>query len=66
VKEVDSGIRRYTMPKQFENPEAKKLDDEIVSVESAQKKIENVAEKAAEKPAKTEQKFDKDHKIFSI
>ena len=53
------------MPKQFENPEAAKLEDETVSNQSAQTKIDIIAEKAAAKPAKTEQKFDKDHTIFS-
>ena len=53
------------MPKQFENPAAAKLEDETVSDQSAQTKIDIIAEKAAAKPAKTEQKFDKDHTIFS-
>ena len=53
------------MPEQFENPEATKLEDETGSDSSAQKKIERVAEKAAEKPAKVEQKYDADHIIFS-
>jgi len=49
------------MPKQFENAETTKLEDEIVSDPSAQKRIERVADKAAQKPAKTEQKFDKEN-----
>jgi len=53
------------MPNQFENPEATKLEDETVADTTAQKKIERVADKAAAKPAKTEQKFDKEHTIFS-
>ena len=53
------------MPTQFENPEATKLEDETVSDPTAQEKIEHVADKAAAKPAKTQQKFDKDHTIFS-
>ena len=53
------------MSKQFENPEATKLEDETVSDEVAEKKIDRVAEKAAEKAAKTEQRYDKDHIIFS-
>ena len=54
------------MPERFENPEAKKLEDEIVSDASPQKKIDRVAEKAAEKSTKTEQKFDKDNSnLFS-
>ena len=54
------------MPHQFENPEATKVEDETVSKESEPKKIEHVAEKAAAKAAETEEKYDKDHKIFSI
>jgi hypothetical protein len=49
------------MPEQFENPEATKPEDETVSNASAQKRIERVAEKAAKKPAKTEQRYDKDN-----
>jgi hypothetical protein len=49
------------MPKQFENAEAAKLEDETDSNLSAQKRIERVADKAAQKPAKTEQKFDKEN-----
>ena len=37
------------MPEQFENPEVIKLEDETVSDAAAQKRIERVAEKAAEK-----------------
>ena len=54
------------MPHQFENPEATKVEDETVSKESEQEGKEHVAEKAAVKGAATEQKYDKDHKIFSI
>jgi hypothetical protein len=46
------------MTTQFENPEATKLEDETVSDASAQKRIERVAEKAAEKASHTEQNFD--------
>lgn len=53
------------MPKQFENSEATKLEDEMVSDASAEKKIEHIAEKAAEKASKTENKYDKDHSLFS-
>jgi len=54
------------MTTQFENPEAKKLDDETLSDASKQKKIDHVAEKAAEKSSKTEQQFDQDNSnIFS-
>jgi hypothetical protein len=54
------------MPHQFENPEATKVEDETVSKESEQKAIEHVAEKASVQGAVTEQKYDKDHKIFLI
>jgi hypothetical protein len=53
------------MPKQFENPEARKLEDETVSDAAAEKRIDRVAEKAAGKAAKTEQSYDQDHTIFS-
>jgi hypothetical protein len=53
------------MAKQFENPEATKLEDETATDATAQEKIERVADKAAAKPAKVEQKFDKEHTIFS-
>ncbi|MGB9407727.1 MAG: hypothetical protein WCA89_09325 [Terracidiphilus sp.] len=54
------------MTVQFENPEAKKLEDETVSSVLPQKKIERVAEKAAEKSTKAVQNYDKDNsKLFS-
>jgi hypothetical protein len=53
------------MPEQFENPEAVKLEKETVSDETAQQKIDRVAEKAAQKPAHTVKKYDKDHAIIS-
>ena len=53
------------MSKQFENPEAAKLEDETVSEATAAKRIERTAEKAAEKSTNTEQRYDKDHNIFS-
>jgi hypothetical protein len=53
------------MPKQFENPDAAKLEDETVAEESADKKIERVAEKAARKSTTTEQKYDEEHTIFT-
>jgi hypothetical protein len=53
------------MFKQFENPEASKLEDETAAKESADEKIQHVAEKAASKGAKTEQEYDKDHTIFT-
>jgi hypothetical protein len=53
------------MPEQFENPEAKKLKDETVSDATAKKKIDRVAEEAAEKASHTVKSYDKDHTIFS-
>ena len=53
------------MPKQFENPQEQKVEDETVSKESSGKRIDNVAEKAAEKASKTEQKNENDRPIFS-
>ena len=53
------------MPEQFENLEATKLEDETVSDASAKKRIEHVAEKAAEKASKTEKDYDKDHSLFT-
>jgi hypothetical protein len=53
------------MPEQFENPEVTKLEDETVSDLTAQKQIERVAEKAAEKVAHTEKNYDQGHPIIS-
>jgi hypothetical protein len=54
------------MTKKFENPNVEKLEDETVSNISPEKRVERVADKAAEKPAKTQQKFDKDNNgLFS-
>jgi hypothetical protein len=53
------------MPEQFENPKATKLGDATAADESADKKVELVAEKAAMKSTKTEQEFDKEHDIFT-
>jgi hypothetical protein len=53
------------MPEQFENTDATKLENETVSEASAEKRIERVADKAAEQSAKTEQRYDRDHSIFS-
>lgn len=52
------------MFKQFENPEATKLEDETAANKSAEEKIQHVADKAAGKAAKTEQEYDKDHAEF--
>jgi hypothetical protein len=53
------------MPEQFENSEATKLEDETTSDATAEKRIERVADKAAEKSTKTEQRYDRGHEIFS-
>lgn len=65
-KVVDSQPRRWTVPSQFENPEATKLEDETVAEGSADEKVERVAEKAARKSTKTEQEYDKEHDLFTI
>lgn len=53
------------MPEQFVNPQEQKVEDEIAPEESSQKRIGQIAEKAAEKASKTEQKNEKDQPIFS-
>ena len=53
------------MPDQFENPKVTKVEDETVSDAAANKRIERVAEKAAEKASRTEQHYDQDHEIIS-
>jgi hypothetical protein len=53
------------MPEQFQNPEVIKLENETVPDTTAQKRIERVAEKAAEKPSRTEQDYDQGHQIIS-
>jgi hypothetical protein len=56
---ADANNRRNIMTKQFENPNVEKLEDETVSNISPEKRVERVADKAAEKPAKSEQNYDK-------
>ncbi len=53
------------MAKQFENPKETELEDKTTTNATPQKKIEDVADKAAEKAGKTERKFDEAHTIFS-
>jgi hypothetical protein len=53
------------MPKQFENAEATKLEHETGSDATAEKKINQVAEKAAEKASKTVKEYDKEHGVIS-
>ena len=54
------------MANQFQNPAETKVENESTTDTSAQKKVENIADKAAEKPAKTQQKYDTDNnQLFS-
>jgi hypothetical protein len=53
------------MPEQFENPEVTKPENKSISDAAATKRIERVAEKAAEKASHTEQRYDQDHSIIS-
>ena len=53
------------MAEQFENPEVTRLEDETVSDATAEKKINRVAEKAAEKASKTVKDYDKEHTLIS-
>jgi hypothetical protein len=63
-EKVQSQTKRWPMSKQFENPEEAKVEDETAAKESADEKIQHVAEKAAVKSTKTGQEYDKDHTIF--
>jgi hypothetical protein len=53
------------MSNQFENPQVKKLDDVTETVETTEKKIERIADKAAGKSTNTSKKYDKQGKIFT-
>jgi hypothetical protein len=53
------------MSEQFENPNVAKLKDKINSTSLPQNDVEEVAEKAAEKSSKVEQKYDEEHNLFS-
>jgi hypothetical protein len=53
------------MPQQFESSKATKPEDETISDATAEKRIELLADKTAEKATKTEQRYDSDHNIFS-
>jgi hypothetical protein len=54
------------MKKQFENPQEAKVEEETVTNDSTQKRVDRVAEKAAEKSTKAEQHFDKENSnLFS-
>jgi hypothetical protein len=54
-----------TMTKQFKNPKVTTLEDKPASDAAAQKRIELIAEKEAEKSSHAEQNYDHDHPIFS-
>jgi len=49
------------MSDQFQNPKETKVKDETESSTSSKTKVDQVADKLAGKPAKTEQKFDKEN-----
>jgi hypothetical protein len=53
------------MKQQFENEETKKRNDKPESDAPTEKRINQLADKAAEKASKTEQHYDKDHTIIS-
>jgi len=53
------------MPDKNENPEARKLEEAAVSYPSPQKRIEAIAETAARKAARTEQRYDQSHGLFT-
>ena len=54
------------MSKQFENPNEAKVANETVSDSSSEQVINRLAEKAAEKSTKVEQKFDQENStLFS-
>jgi hypothetical protein len=53
------------MPDQFENQEVTKLDDKAAPDPTAEERMDRVAEKAAEKSTKAEQRYDSDHGAFS-
>jgi hypothetical protein len=55
------------MAKQFENPEVTKIEGETISGATAQKRIEHVAEKAAEKASHAEQSYDQEsNDLFKV
>jgi hypothetical protein len=50
-----------TMPEQFKSETETKVEDETATDQTAQKKIDHIANKAAEKSSKTVQGFDKEN-----
>ncbi len=53
------------MSQQFENEEPKKQINKTDSDAATEKRIKELAEEAAEKASKTEQRYDQDHTIIS-
>ncbi len=53
------------MPIPVEFPIKKKIEDTKVPETPVDKKVEHIADEAAHKAAKTEQKYDKQHTIIS-
>jgi len=54
------------MTQPIENPATKATEPHTASEAAAEKKMEHVADEAAAKAAKTEQRYDSDHGIVSI
>jgi hypothetical protein len=53
------------MTEEIEKIEATKTENETTAGATDQKRIDHIAEEAAKKASHTEQKFDRDHQIFS-
>jgi hypothetical protein len=53
------------MKNQSETPKVTNLENESNSEAASQRRIDRMAEEAAEKSSRTEQKFDSNHQIFS-
>jgi hypothetical protein len=53
------------MPKHIDNPEAAKQEYKEAAAPTAQKRLSRLAERLAHKSAKTVQRFDKSHTLFS-
>jgi hypothetical protein len=60
-KPEDSLGRRTIMPDQFQNPKEVKVKEDTASSASSKPKVDQVADKMAGKPAKTQQKSDKEN-----
>jgi hypothetical protein len=61
IEEGHSGCRRKTMAQQFVNEKEEKVEDETVSTETPQQRIDRVANELAMKPSRTEKKFDNEN-----